>query len=299
MLKKISILLVLLVSLCACRPSEVATSSTNKFSILSISQTPSLSLLCFSNDEYPIEVTSEISSIESAFNSKEVDIIIAPINVGVNKCMENDNYKLFSILVHSHYYICSKDESFIRGDVGVYGKGQVIEGVLNALSDDLSKYNFIYYDSLDTMYQDFDNGDIEACLLSEIGYNDYTSYKDIELYKIEDLDSVYQSVYSFSEFPTFGLFVSTSVLNNYQDDFSSFTRIMRNSISQYKNDKTTFNNVLKNADLNKLGFDNADLISETYNYCGLDFIYAVDDYDCLNTLLSSLGIELNEKLLVQ
>lgn len=299
MLKKISVLLVLLVTLCACRPSEVTTSSANKFSILSINQTPSLALLCFSNDEYPITVTSDVSSIESAFEKQNVDIIIAPINIGVSKCLENDNYKLFSILVHSHYYICSKDETFVKGDVGVYGKGQVIEGVLNALSDDFSNYNFVYYDSLDSMHSDFDNDVIEAAMLSEIDYNDYTSYKEVELYKIEELDNVYQSEYSYSEFPTFGLFVSTNVLSKYQDDFSSFTRTMRNSISQYKNDKTTFNKVLKNADLSKLGFDNADLISETYNYCGLDFVYAVDDYDCLSTLLSLLNIELNEKVLVQ
>ncbi len=299
MLKKIVILLVLLVSLCACRPSEVTTSSANKFSILSIDQTPSLTLLCFSNDDYPIEITSDLSKIEGAFDNKEKDIIIAPINIGINKCLENNNYKLFSILVHSHYYICSKDESFLRGDVGVYGKGQVIEGVLSALAEDLSKYNFVYYDDLNSMHEDFDNGTLEASLLSEIDYNNYINYKGIELYKIEDLNDIYQAEYSYSEFPTFGLFVSVDVLSNYQDDFSSFTRIMRNSISQYKNDKTTFNKVLKSADLSKLGFDNADLISETYNYCGLDFVYAVDDYDCLNTLLTLMNINLDEKALVQ
>lgn len=299
MLKKIIVLLALLVSLCACRPSEVATTSANKFSILSINQTPSLTLLCFSNDDYPIEITSDTSTIEAAFDANEKDIIIAPLNIGVNKCLENNEYKLFSILVHSHYYICSKDESFLRGDVGVYGKGQVIEGVLNALSEELSKYNFVYYDSLDDMHSDFDNGVIEASLLSEIDYNDYTNYKDTELYKIEDLNDIYQSEYSYSEFPTFGLFVSNDVLNNYQDDFTNFTRVMRNSISQYKNDKTTFNKVLKSADLSKLGFDNPDLISETYNYCGLDFVYAVDDYDCLSTLLSLMDITINEKVLVQ
>ena len=82
MLKKISILLVLLVSLCACRPSEVTTSSINKFSILSINQTPSLALLCFSNDDYPITITSDLNTIEASFDNKDVDIIIAPINVG-------------------------------------------------------------------------------------------------------------------------------------------------------------------------------------------------------------------------
>ena len=299
MLKKISILLVLLVSLCACRPSEVTTSSTNKFSILSIDQTPSLTLLCFSNDDYPITITSDLNTIETSFDNKDVDIIIAPINVGVKKCLENDNYKLFSVLVNSNYYICSSDDSFVKGDVGVFGQGQVIEGVLNALSDDLSKYNFVYYDSLDSMHSDFENNVIEGIMLSEIDYNNYSSYKDIDVYKIEEISDVYQREYSYADIPTFGLFVSTNVLNNYQDDFSSFTRIMRNSISQYKNDKTTFNKVLSSANLEKLGFDNPDLISETYNYCGLDFIYAIDDYDCLSTLLSLMDIELSEKVLVQ
>ncbi len=299
MLKKVTILLVLLLSLCACRPSSAVDSSANKFSILSINQTPTLALLGFSNDDYPISVTSNSYDIETAFDNEDSDIIIAPINIGVSKCLNSDNYKLLAILVHSRYYICSYDEGFYKGDVGVYGKGLVIEGVLNSLSEDLSTYNFVYYDDLNALHSAFESGEIGGVILTEIDYNNYDDYKQQDIYKIEEINNIYQSKYSFADFPTYGLFVSNDVLNNYQNDLSVFTRTMRNSISQYKNDKTTFNKVLTSANLEKLGLDNGDLISQSYNYCGLDFVYAVDDFDCLSTLLSLFDIELSEKILVQ
>lgn len=298
MLKKISIVLLLLL-LCACRPSAVESNDGDNFNILSVNQTASLSLLCFNEDEHNIEITDDINFMSEAFDKDEKDIIIAPVNIGVKKCLENDNYKLLAILAHSHYYICSIDESFVKGDVGVYGEEMVLGGVLKALSASFSKYNFIYYDSLQSLKDDLNNGVINSAVLSEIDFNDFNNYQDLKFYKIEEIDNVYQKEYSYSEFPTYGLFVSSDVLKNRQNDLSNFIRIIRTSINSYQKDKTTFNKVLENANLERLGFNNPSLISESYNYCGICFEYAVNEYESLKTLLSCMDIELSEKIIVQ
>ena len=298
MLKKVTLVLLLLL-LCACRPSVVENSNGDNFNILSVDQSVSLSLLCFKEDEHNIEITSVMNTLSEAFDKDDKDIIIAPVNIGVKKCLENDNYKLLAILAHSHYYICSTDEAFNKGDVGVYGEKTVLGGVLNALSANFSKYNFIYYDSVQALKDDLNNGVINSAVLSEIDYNDFNNYQDLKFYKIEEIDNVYQKEYSYSDFPTYGLFIKDDVLKNRQNDLSNFIRIVRTSINSYKNDKTTFNKVLETADLERLGFNNPSLISESYNYCGICFEYAIDEYESLKTLLSCMDIELSEKVIVQ
>ena len=64
-------------------------------------------------------------------------------------------------------------------------------------------------------------------------------------------------------------------------------------------EESTFNKVLENANLERLGFNNPSLISESYNYCGICFEYAIDEYESLKTLLSCMDIELSERVIVQ
>ena len=97
MLKKVTLVLLLLL-LCACRPSVVENSNGDNFNILSL-QSASLSLLCFKEDEHNIEITSDVNTLSEAFDKDEKDIIIAPVNIGVKKCLENDNYKLLAIFI--------------------------------------------------------------------------------------------------------------------------------------------------------------------------------------------------------
>lgn len=299
MLKKITILF-LLIALCACKPVLKTENTNSTFNILSINQSASLALLCFANDnKYSINITDDIDNISDAFDKTNEDIIIAPINLGITKCLSDDKYKMLAILSYSHYYICSTNEKFNRGDVGVYGKGLVLEGVLNALSPALTRYNFIYYDDIQSLKDDLKANIIDAAILNEIDFNDLNNYEDLNLTKIISIDEIYQNEYGYSEFPSFGLFINNNVLNDRQNEIYDFIRAMRSSIETYMKDKNTFNKILEDADLTKLGYNNPSLISESYNYCGICFKYAIDEYDSLKTLLSCLNIDLNEKILVQ
>lgn len=296
MLKKLIIILFTTLTLVGCRPKSVSEDETLEFSVASYYKLPSLSLISLIKDNDSIDILSDMNSLNNAFDSNEKDIIIAPLNIGVSKCLSNDSYKLFSIITYSTYSIYSTDETFNKGDVGVYENG-VIKTVLDKLTGNLSSYNFVYYDSYDSLKEDLLNGNIEAVLVDKLDYADLNN--SLSLTPIEDINETYQTEYSYSKFPTYGIFVKNDVSKNRQTDLATFSRLLRNSISQYKSDTTTLENALKDVDITTFGYEDKDLIIGNYNDCGIEFVYAVDAYDELSTLLSLFDIDINESIIVQ
>ena len=297
MLKKISILFLTLL-LVGCKPTQTTHTSSNSYSILSYTGVASLSLICLTPEDNEITITDNYDDILNAFDDKSYDVIIAPINTGVSKCLDNNNYKLLSIVAYGNYYLVSSDSALARGGIAVYNQA-VAEPILNSLSSDLDNYDFQYYDSVDEIYNLLSNGEVDGALVNELIYNDFVDYRGLELNKVLDIQDLYQTDNGYSSYPIYGMFILSSIANNDQDALSEFAKTIKNSITQYKNDKNTFKNVLDNYDLEKIGFDNAELVSESYNYCGIDFVYATSDYDSLEAYLKLFDIELNEKIVIR
>ncbi len=297
MLKKLILVFTFLLVLVGCRPASTSVSDEESFSIVSYNKIPSLSLISLIKDNDQIDIYDDINLINNAFDENEKDIIISPLNTGINKCLSSDNYKLLSIIAYSNYAIYAIDETFNKGDVAVYNGGLVIEGVLDKLSTSFNNYNFIYYDSLDSIIEDLSNDVIEAVVVDNMDYNIINN--TIVLSKIGDINEIYTQEYSYSHFPTYGMFVKSSLIKEKQSDLASFTRLLRNSITQYKSDTTTLENALKDVDINMFGYSDKDSVISNYNDSGLEFVYAVDAYDELVTLFSLFDIEINESIIVQ
>lgn len=297
MLKKLILVLLTILVLTGCRPASTSESNDESFSIASINKVPSLSLISLVNDNDQIDIYDNLDSINKAFDDNEKDIIIAPLNVGVNKCLNSDNYKLLSIVSYSTYAIYATDETFNKGDVAVYGSGQVIEWTLNKLSTILNSYNFVYYDSLDAISNALNNEEVTAVLVGEMDYSILSN--SFSLTKIAELNDTYTQEYSYSNFPIAAMFVKSDIVKDKQSDLANFTRLLRNSISQYKSDTTTLENALKDIDVSIFGYSDKDLLISNYNNCGINFDYAIDKYDEISTLMSLFDIEINESIFVQ
>lgn len=298
MLKKI-LIVICLIFCSGCRPISVET-DISSYKITSYKGTPSLALLSISNDtDYDITIVDNTGDIEYAFEKSESDIIISPINTGINACQNGSPYKLFSIVEYGNLYLTSKYETTYEGNVGAYGEQSILGCLIRYLSKtDLRKYNFIWYDNLDEMKNALYNGEIDSIITDEVNFNMFKN-NGIELHKIEDIQEDYQYKTGYSSFPFYGLFVSNTLINEDQTNFVELAKNIKNSINTYKTNKTTFNEALENADLNRIGFSSPDLISESYNYCGLDFIHAVNDVENLRTILELCDITLDDKIIIR
>ena len=296
MLKKILIVLCVLL-LTGCRPTSDSLSNEATYSVLSINKIPSLVLLNV-YDDVDLNLSDNLDDINNAFDNKTYDVIIAPLVTGVNKLNEGSSYKLLSIVEYDKYYIAVLDETFKRGNVAIYGD-EVLGKLVEYLSKDLVSYNFVWYDSFDEIYNGFKDGSIEAALINENDYLYLNDYNDVSLYKLEDVSALYESESTYSNIPTYGMFVLSDIVDNDQDNLTSFTKKIKSGVSQCKNDKTTLTNILSNIDLNEFGIDNSNLVSEHYSEIGVDFTYAVNDFDSIKNILSLCGIDISEKMIVK
>ena len=290
MLKKILIVLSLLL-LTACRPASATLNTDYSYSVLSVKGIPSLALL----NVYDDIVLSTNDDIENAFENKSYDVIIAPIDTGIKKAKESSDYKLLAVVTYGNYNIVSIDDSFSRGEVAVYKSDTVIEKLIDYLQSELSSYDFVWYDSYDEIKNGLNDGTISAALLSE---NDYLNL-GIELVKIEDINELYTYKSTYENIPTYGMFVLSDIVNNYQDNLADFTKKIRSGVSQCKNDNTTLNNLLDKLDISEIGFDNKELILNHFSEIGVDFAYAVNEYDSIKNILDICDVDINENMIVK
>lgn len=301
MLKKVFSIVAVFLLLVGCRPiSTVQEKSSSSFSILSSSGTPSLALLAISNGDYDIRIADTIGPIEKAFLNRSYDIIISPVDTGVRYCQAKGNYKMLSIVEYGTLSLCSIDEENINSTVGAYGEKSIV-GYLTKFLEKDTFYGLTikWYETLEEMGKDLIEGNIKSAILDEINFNYFNNYLNFEIFKIADLKNDYEVKTGFNSYPMYGIFVAEDIVKNNINELVDFSKIIRNSIITYKKDKTTFNEVLSNAKLSVMGFDNPDLISESYNYCGIDFVYANQDLNSLKQILEICEIKLDENIIIK
>ena len=299
MLKKLMSVFCVFLLLCGCRPGQSKEAETSIYSILSYRGTPSLCLLSL-GEEYSIKTTNSVDTFNHAFEEGRFDIIVAPLNVGINGCLKAGKYKLFSVVVFANLNVVSAYENLNGGTLGACGENMVVGKLMDYIAEtDLRGYDYVYYESYDELCMALINGEIDAAVLDEISFNRVNDEDENEYYKIDDLRADYEYHTQYNSLPEYGMFVLNDVTEKDQANLVSFAKKIRSGISTYKNDKTTFNNVLQNADLTTLGFLDYKLVRESYNYCGIDFVFASSIYDEIESVMSICDIEMDESIIIK
>lgn len=300
MIKKVLTVLLLSLLLLGCRPVSHDNTSTSSYDILTYKSAASLILLPLLSEEgYKISVSDRYDAFVYAFQEDIYDIIIAPINVGVNECLNGANYKLLSSVEYGTFKLAATREIYSTGKVGAIGQNTVCAALINLLASGLKNYEIIWYNTIDEIKNDIIDGNLNGVIVDEINYNYLNDTDGIELFEIEDLTIDYEYENTYSKYPVSGLFVSNRIVKEDQSNLVNFAKKLKSAINTYTNDKTTFNNVLISCDVSRLGFKDFTLIRESYNYCGLDFIYASSAYDELEALLSICDVKLNESVIIK
>lgn len=299
MIKKVLTLLLVSLLLIGCRPVTHDNTSTSSYNILTYKSAASLILLPLLNESYSISASSSYDSFVQAFTEDKYDIIIAPINIGVNECQNAGNYKLLASVEYGTFKLAATREKYSTGTVGAIGQSTVCGSLIDFLAPGLKNYEIKWYNNIDEIKDDIVAGNLNGIIVDEINFNYLNDQDGIELFEIEDLTIDYEYEKTYSKYPVSGLFVSNRIIKEDQTNLVSFAKKLKSAINTYTNDKTTFNNVLISSDVSRLGFKDYRLIRESYNYCGLDFIYAESAYDELEALLDMCDIELDESIIIK
>lgn len=300
MIKKIIIILLAFLLISGCRPISVEDKEDMSYTILTYQSSGSLILLPFLNEDYSISSSKNLDVFDNAFEDGKYDIIIAPIDIGV-KNSTNSDYSLLAIVEESSLSIVSDSETLVnRGILGSINQNNINGRIIEYLRRDaLKNYEIKWFDNIDELKDELINGQINGAIVDEINYHYLNMDENLSLYQNELLNDDFAYQTNYKNYPVCGMFVLNKIIDDNQNNLINFIKRIRNSINTYKNDKTTFNNILINSNLNKIGYNDYHLIKEAYNYCGVTYLNAIDQIDSLRNVLDILDVELLESIIIK
>lgn len=133
-----------------------------KISIACPQGAPSLALFDIASDiknntsDYSLTTLSSQTDVKAAFLSIDYDIIVSPINIGIQIYNQNQNYNLLCGLTFGNLYFCSKEKIEKLSDLNnkslvLFGKGTINDTITKYILDSNSIHcNIEYVDSAST-----------------------------------------------------------------------------------------------------------------------------------------------------
>lgn len=292
-IKKGLLVLGTLLLLVACKPTTTQQNvETTKFSIVSPSGAPALSLLNFISDEnVEMDIVDGADVLAAEFSSAEKDFIIAPINLGVNLISKGAEYTLLSVITWGNLYLVGANEHLNTTKIAAFGEAAVPGRILTYLADVFKGVEIEYYNSVQEVSAALLADQYTAAVLAEpfltVTKKQWSQNHEGELHEIYDIQALYKEKSSYSSYPQAALFVKSSLLESKLQEIMQFANNMDKAIESYNSDESTLINKIDSVDLSILGFANPDLIKEAYSRMALDFVFA---YDCVNEITKFLDL---------
>lgn len=289
-MKKISICIFILICLIGCKSSKGSLTT-----IICPSGGPALSLLpIINNEKYAVDIVDGSEILQAEFIKGDKDIIIAPINLGINLSKKTSNYKLAYIVTTSNLYLLSNKKEINK--VAAFGEQAIPGKIINyAYLPSVNNIEIDYYESVSEAVSAYLKGDYDAVIASYPLVNKVIKYSnDVE---INNLNDFYKNISGFDNYPQAAMFVSNSYIENNNSSFSYLINELSSTNSLYINNKSLLIEELNSIEIDRLGFNNINLVSDNYKELGINIIKANDYENEIINFLSLFNIELDKSLI--
>ncbi len=283
--------------------SKTPPSSTDysdaKISIVSPSGAPALSLVTAINDpntNFEYEIVDGADVLGAEFMAGEKDLIIAPINVGVNMISNGAEYELLAVVSWGNLYIVGDRNSY-NGQIAAFSQAAVPGKVLEYVKDEMTEEVTIdYYSSVAEVAPLLSQGAYGAAMLAEPIKTKIMNANE-QLTVLYDLQELYTQKTGLERYPQAAIFVSKDAINNKTEAVLNLTGIIQNGITTMNADPSSLRSI--DADIASLGFDDIDLVVDAYNRMALDLVYGTDCVDEVKTFLALFDVEYTDTMYVK
>lgn len=216
--------------------------------------TPTLGIANYAvNHMDNVEVVAGPKLLSAAFASKDKDIIIAPINLGVTRYNTDTSYSLYRTLVWDNIYLVSRSEITTLNDLAnqkitSFGKSSTPEIILNTI---LSTSNLT--DSVEVEYLDnvtmansmFVDGSRDIIITAQPNL----SLIDTSNSYVTPLNKFWKEATNLDSYPQSGIFVKTSEYDELKTALSeidqAIAEISQDVAKSAKNGEIVTNNAFK------------------------------------------------------
>ena len=289
-MKKLIIALITLFIISGCSNPQ-----QEKIHIISPSGAPALALIELIDDEnVNIDIVDGSDVLQAEFINGNADIIIAPINLGVKLSKKTENYKLSTIVTAGNLYLVSTNkEVTINNKVAAFGESAVPGKIISYLKEELSSYEFEWFNSVSETTSAMLSGEYEAALLAEPYLTIAREKSRNEIFEIANIQDIYKEKTSLSFYPQAAIFVNTKA----EENFDSLLARIEEGINKYNKDKEKLSKRIEEIDLNKLGFENKNLIIDAYQRMGLVFKKSKEEKEAITIFLKLFDEKFDDGIL--
>ena len=300
-MKKIIVLILMILCLVGCNTAnkQEVVNEPLSLSIVSPSGAPSLSLLDYMGDEnMHIDIVDGSDVLQAEFSNGNVDVIIAPINLGAKLSSVTGNYKLAAILTWGNLHLVSTAsiEEAVEKPVAAFGQAAVPGKVLGYLSDELGAFEFEWFNAVNEASAALLAGEYTSAVLAEPVLTMTRAKSEKALNELIDIQELYKEKTGYSSYPQAALFINVKTLEN-EENVKEFLNKIETSISLYNRDNDSLSKRIDEVDLSVMGFGNSDLIKKAYSKMALEYKEASSVKEEIKTFLGLFSIELNEDII--
>lgn len=204
-MKKGLIILLIILTLCSCKPKET-------LSLMVPQGSPAMTVLGLNSENYLIDVVNGPDPLLAAFGSLSHDAIIAPTNLGAKLFQSKDDYQLAAVLVWGNYHIVSTSfqNPSLQGlegkEIMVFGRNQTSDIIIKHLLDAYNiDANLIYVDSVQLAAAEYLVDPTKIVMVAEPSLSKIKAL--VPGTKSLDLQEVYSNLHDGSSYPQASLFV--------------------------------------------------------------------------------------------
>ncbi len=273
--------------------------SDTEISLVSPSGAPALGLvsaIADPNIKLNYEIVDGADVLGAEFTANEKDLIIAPINVGVNMIKNGAEYELLAVVSWGNLSIVG-DRSTYNGNIAAFSEAAVPGKVLEYVKDEFNEEVTIdYYASVAEVAPLLSQGRYGAALLAEPVKTKITNANE-NLTVLYDIQELYEDKSGLDRYPQAAIFVSKDAIADKTEAILNLTGIIQNGISAFNTDPSALKNT--SVDITALGFDDIDLLVDAYPRMALDLVYGTDCVEEVKTFLALFDIEYTDTMYVK
>lgn len=279
---------------------------TNALKVLSPTGAPALALVeeVARENENTIEFVSGSEVVGAELVKDDYDIIFAPVNLGAKMIEKGQSdYRLAAVITWGNLYLVGSENALKEeGTFATFGEGSVVDFVLHlavdveALTPDVQMYS-----SAQDVQGALLSGKATCGMLAEPAVSatiKKAKEQGIELQVLQNLQTSYQQKIGSQEegFPQAAIFVKKGSEKDSEEFLKSIEKFVNETAVKQPE---TIETLVDQVGADTLGVPSAALSKATWQKQNIRYVKAEDCQDDLKTLLSLMGIEFSEQMIVK
>ena len=300
---KLKLLLVFLLVLTGCQP---ATPSADTIHLLVPAGAPTISTLpLFDREGIEVEVASGADLVQAALvnPSAPYEMVIAPINLGVNLLINGDSsYLLHSVVSWGNLYLVGAKDALNQPDVtvGVFGQQSIVGKVFEQIRQNepsLLQATIEWYGSVSQAQTALlgEHVDVAVLAMPAAQATIVKAQQQGHSYQLlMDLQERYEAHEGRQSFPQAALFVHKDAYEKHAEAIDSIVDVMQG----YLKEPLNLVEKIEAIGSDQLGLPSANLIKSTYDLLALDVVKASSIKRDVRDFLKSINMELKDEYLI-